>query len=116
MSQALNRCVNCLPGQRDVDAAIRTVGEASKRLLANSVSGEAAFGPEGGWPWVAVAEHRPAPCGQASSILYAESHPHYPAEADPQYAFGRPTLKTPPPHAHPTPTVLGRDSVFDITE
>ncbi|XP_063152009.1 talin-1 isoform X2 [Candoia aspera] len=35
-SQALNRCVNCLPGQRDVDAAIRTVGEASKRLLADS--------------------------------------------------------------------------------
>lgn len=38
MSQALNRCVNCLPGQRDVDNAIRTVGEASKTLLADSVS------------------------------------------------------------------------------
>lgn len=38
MSQALSRCVNCLPGQRDVDAAIRTIGEASKRLLADSVS------------------------------------------------------------------------------
>lgn len=38
MSQALNRCVNCLPGQRDVDNAIRTVGEASKSLLADSVS------------------------------------------------------------------------------
>ncbi|XP_029139948.1 talin-1 [Protobothrops mucrosquamatus] len=36
VSQALNRCVNCLPGQRDVDAALRTVGEASKRLLATS--------------------------------------------------------------------------------
>uniref|UniRef100_A0A8D2JEE5 Talin 1 n=1 Tax=Varanus komodoensis TaxID=61221 RepID=A0A8D2JEE5_VARKO len=36
VSQALSRCVNCLPGQRDVDAAIRTVGEASKRLLADS--------------------------------------------------------------------------------
>ncbi|XP_039615508.1 talin-1 isoform X2 [Polypterus senegalus] len=36
VSQALNRCVNCLPGQRDVDNAIRTVGEASKRLLADS--------------------------------------------------------------------------------
>ncbi|NXI37427.1 TLN1 protein, partial [Galbula dea] len=33
VSQALSRCVNCLPGQRDVDAAIRMVGEASKRLL-----------------------------------------------------------------------------------
>lgn len=38
VSQALNRSVNCLPGQRDVDNAIRTVGEASKKLLANSVS------------------------------------------------------------------------------
>ncbi|XP_054666478.1 talin-1 isoform X3 [Grus americana] len=36
VSQALSRCVNCLPGQRDVDAAIRMVGEASKRLLADS--------------------------------------------------------------------------------
>ncbi|XP_069482825.1 talin-1 isoform X1 [Ambystoma mexicanum] len=36
VSQALNRCVNCLPGQRDVDAAIRTVADASKRLLADS--------------------------------------------------------------------------------
>ncbi|XP_061732847.1 talin-1 isoform X2 [Nerophis ophidion] len=36
VSQALNRCVNCLPGQRDVDNAIRTVGEASKALLADS--------------------------------------------------------------------------------
>ncbi|NXK11071.1 TLN1 protein, partial [Herpetotheres cachinnans] len=36
VSQALSRCVNCLPGQRDVDAAIRMVGESSKRLLADS--------------------------------------------------------------------------------
>uniref|UniRef100_A0A8C9W7B3 Talin 1 n=1 Tax=Scleropages formosus TaxID=113540 RepID=A0A8C9W7B3_SCLFO len=36
VSQALNRSVNCLPGQRDVDNAIRTIGEASKRLLADS--------------------------------------------------------------------------------
>uniref|UniRef100_A0A8C0B3B0 TLN1 protein n=1 Tax=Buteo japonicus TaxID=224669 RepID=A0A8C0B3B0_9AVES len=36
VSQALSRCVNCLPGQRDVDAAIRMVGDASKRLLADS--------------------------------------------------------------------------------
>ncbi|KAM4640084.1 talin-1 isoform 1-T2 [Amazona ochrocephala] len=36
VSQALSRCVNCLPGQRDVDAAIRMVGEASKRLLSDS--------------------------------------------------------------------------------
>uniref|UniRef100_A0A673HZU2 Talin-1-like n=1 Tax=Sinocyclocheilus rhinocerous TaxID=307959 RepID=A0A673HZU2_9TELE len=38
VSQALNRSVNCLPGQRDVDNAIRTVGEASKKLLSNKVS------------------------------------------------------------------------------
>uniref|UniRef100_A0A663FJL1 Talin 1 n=1 Tax=Aquila chrysaetos chrysaetos TaxID=223781 RepID=A0A663FJL1_AQUCH len=31
VSQALSRCVNCLPGQRDVDAAIRMVGDASAR-------------------------------------------------------------------------------------
>ncbi|XP_032887603.1 talin-1 isoform X2 [Amblyraja radiata] len=36
VSLALNRCVNCLPGQRDVDSALRTVGEASKKLLASS--------------------------------------------------------------------------------
>ncbi|KAM4707766.1 talin-1 isoform 1-T1 [Discoglossus pictus] len=36
VSQALSRCVNCLPGQRDVDAAIRSIGDASKRLLADS--------------------------------------------------------------------------------
>ncbi|XP_031433991.1 talin-1 isoform X2 [Clupea harengus] len=36
VSQALNRSVNCLPGQRDVDNALRTVGEASKKLLAGS--------------------------------------------------------------------------------
>uniref|UniRef100_A0A8C2Q1S2 Talin 1 n=1 Tax=Cyprinus carpio TaxID=7962 RepID=A0A8C2Q1S2_CYPCA len=42
VSQALNRSVNCLPGQRDVDNAIRTVGEASKKLLSNKfpVSGK----------------------------------------------------------------------------
>lgn len=38
VSQALNRCVNCLPGQRDVDNAIRNVGEASKKLLSDQVS------------------------------------------------------------------------------
>ncbi len=38
VSQALNRSVNCLPGQRDVDNAIRTVGEASKKLLSDKVS------------------------------------------------------------------------------
>ncbi|CAH2297437.1 talin-1 isoform X2 [Pelobates cultripes] len=38
VSQALSRCVNCLPGQRDVDAAIKSIGEASKKLLAQSFS------------------------------------------------------------------------------
>lgn len=38
VSQTLNRCVNCLPGQRDVDNAIRTVGEASKKLLSDQVN------------------------------------------------------------------------------
>lgn len=39
MTQALNRCVSCLPGQRDVDNALRAVGDASKRLLSDSVGG-----------------------------------------------------------------------------
>ncbi|CAO2580575.1 TLN1 [Lemmus lemmus] len=37
VTQALNRCVSCLPGQRDVDNALRTVGDASKRLLNDSL-------------------------------------------------------------------------------
>lgn len=32
VSQALNNCVNCLPGQRDVDDAIRTITDASQSL------------------------------------------------------------------------------------
>lgn len=43
MTQALNRCVSCLPGQRDVDNALRAVGDASKRLLSDSVGGLGAF-------------------------------------------------------------------------
>ncbi|KAB0393136.1 hypothetical protein E2I00_013983 [Balaenoptera physalus] len=37
VTQALNRCVSCLPGQRDVDNALRAVGDASKRLLSDSL-------------------------------------------------------------------------------
>ncbi|KAM9590959.1 talin-1-like isoform 1-T1 [Morphnus guianensis] len=36
VSQALSCCINCLPGQRDMDAAICMVGETSKRLLVDS--------------------------------------------------------------------------------
>ncbi|XP_033109397.1 talin-1-like isoform X3 [Anneissia japonica] len=32
VSHALNNCVNCLPGQKDVDSALRAVTEASKGL------------------------------------------------------------------------------------
>ncbi|XP_067430589.1 talin-1 isoform X2 [Thunnus thynnus] len=46
VSQALNRCVNCLPGQRDVDNAIRAVGEASKTLLADSFPSSGRSFPE----------------------------------------------------------------------
>jgi len=46
VTQALNRCVSCLPGQRDVDNALRAVGDASKRLLSDSVGGQ---GCEGTW-------------------------------------------------------------------
>ncbi len=38
MSHSLNACVNCLPGQKDVDMALKSVGEASKKLLVETVS------------------------------------------------------------------------------
>lgn len=44
VTQALNRCVSCLPGQRDVDNALRAVGDASKRLLSDSVGGHGISG------------------------------------------------------------------------
>lgn len=44
VTQALNRCVSCLPGQRDVDNALRAVGDASKRLLSDSVGGQGCGG------------------------------------------------------------------------
>ena len=33
VSQALNKCVSCLPGQKDVDDAIQAVNDASKVSL-----------------------------------------------------------------------------------
>uniref|UniRef100_H2ZQQ3 I/LWEQ domain-containing protein n=1 Tax=Ciona savignyi TaxID=51511 RepID=H2ZQQ3_CIOSA len=35
VSHALNNCINCLPGQRDVDEALKNIAESSKRLLSN---------------------------------------------------------------------------------
>lgn len=37
VSHYLNNCVNCLPGQKDVDMALRSIGEASKKLLVENV-------------------------------------------------------------------------------
>lgn len=37
VSHSLNNCVNCLPGQKDVDMALRSIGEASKKLLVENV-------------------------------------------------------------------------------
>jgi len=37
VSHALNNCINCLPGQRDVDEALKNIAESSKRLLSNQV-------------------------------------------------------------------------------
>lgn len=37
MSHSLNNCVNCLPGQKDVDVALKSIGESSKKLLVDSV-------------------------------------------------------------------------------
>ncbi|GCC33394.1 hypothetical protein chiPu_0011863 [Chiloscyllium punctatum] len=33
VSHSLNNCVNCLPGQKDVDMALKSIGESSKKLL-----------------------------------------------------------------------------------
>ncbi|KAM6961376.1 talin-2 [Aplochiton taeniatus] len=37
VSHSLNNCVNCLPGQKDVDMALRSIGEASKKLLGDTL-------------------------------------------------------------------------------
>ncbi|XP_061734598.1 talin-2a isoform X2 [Nerophis ophidion] len=37
VSHSLNNCVNCLPGQKDVDMALKSIGEASKKLLIDSI-------------------------------------------------------------------------------
>ncbi|XP_062327021.1 talin-2a isoform X1 [Osmerus eperlanus] len=37
VSHSLNNCVNCLPGQKDVDMALRSIGEASKKLLVEAL-------------------------------------------------------------------------------
>lgn len=39
VSHSLNNCVNCLPGQKDVDVALKSIGESSKKLLVDSVRG-----------------------------------------------------------------------------
>ncbi|XP_030044269.1 LOW QUALITY PROTEIN: talin-2 [Microcaecilia unicolor] len=37
VSHSLNNCVNCLPGQKDVDMALKSIGESSKKLLIDSL-------------------------------------------------------------------------------
>ncbi|XP_078286201.1 talin-2 isoform X2 [Rhinoraja longicauda] len=37
VSHSLNNCVNCLPGQKDVDMALKSIGESSKKLLLDSL-------------------------------------------------------------------------------
>nr|XP_055058501.1 talin-2a isoform X1 [Misgurnus anguillicaudatus]XP_055058512.1 talin-2a isoform X1 [Misgurnus anguillicaudatus]XP_055058521.1 talin-2a isoform X1 [Misgurnus anguillicaudatus] len=37
VSYSLNACVNCLPGQKDVDMALKSIGEASKKLLVETL-------------------------------------------------------------------------------
>uniref|UniRef100_A0A3B3DG12 Talin 2a n=1 Tax=Oryzias melastigma TaxID=30732 RepID=A0A3B3DG12_ORYME len=37
VSHSLNNCVNCLPGQKDVDMALKSIGEASKKLLMEAI-------------------------------------------------------------------------------
>ena len=49
VSHSLNNCVNCLPGQKDVDVALKSIGESSKKLLVDSVSGWGWEGDLGNW-------------------------------------------------------------------
>ena len=51
VSHSLNNCVNCLPGQKDVDMALRSIGEASKKLLVDTVS------PTASWPLTLTLTH-----------------------------------------------------------
>ncbi|XP_039255853.1 talin-2-like isoform X8 [Styela clava] len=37
VSHALNNCINCLPGQRDVDEALKNIAETSKKLLSSQI-------------------------------------------------------------------------------
>uniref|UniRef100_A0AAR2J6C1 Talin 2a n=1 Tax=Pygocentrus nattereri TaxID=42514 RepID=A0AAR2J6C1_PYGNA len=37
VSHSLSACVNCLPGQKDVDMALKNIGEASKKLLMETI-------------------------------------------------------------------------------
>ncbi|XP_036390816.1 talin-2-like [Megalops cyprinoides] len=37
VSHSLNNCVNCLPGQKDVDMALKRIGESSKKLLMDTL-------------------------------------------------------------------------------
>ncbi|KAM4830331.1 talin-2 isoform X2 [Urocitellus parryii] len=37
VSHSLNNCVNCLPGQKDVDVALKSIGESSKKLLVDTL-------------------------------------------------------------------------------
>ncbi|KAK9393804.1 talin-2 [Crotalus adamanteus] len=37
VSHSLNNCVNCLPGQKDVDVALKSIGESSKKLLVETL-------------------------------------------------------------------------------
>jgi talin len=36
-SQALNNCINCLPGLHEIDSSLRLVGSVSQRLAGNQV-------------------------------------------------------------------------------
>lgn len=47
VSHSLNNCVNCLPGQKDVDMALKSIGEASKKLLIETVSYKSSAGTKG---------------------------------------------------------------------
>ncbi|XP_070547100.1 talin-1-like isoform X3 [Ptychodera flava] len=70
VSNALNNTVNCLPGQRDVDNALKTVSEASKVLLTGKTVNEVLHKSE--YSHTLPSKPRDRPDGQMHG-----SYPHY---------------------------------------
>lgn len=74
VSHSLNNCVNCLPGQKDVDMALRSIGEASKKLLVDAVS-PAARGKHWGFYWPVSCTFHYEVLIEETLLLLTQNHP-----------------------------------------